>query len=94
MELPIPDKIRIGPYDVEIQIGEETLTAPASGEALPYYNLIKLDGSRTIPMIQETYIHEILEMLNHHMEIKLEHSQISNLSYGLAQVIRDLPNGH
>lgn len=90
MELPIPDEIRIGPFDIKVKMVQEEDSA-TSGEALPYYNLIRIDGSRNMPMVQETFIHEIIEMLNHHMEIKLKHPQIASLSFGLAQVIRDLP---
>lgn len=38
---------------------------------------------------ESTLLHEIIEALNYHMELGLEHRQISSLETGLHQVLSD-----
>lgn len=50
---------------------------------------IYLSKKNSVSGIQSTLIHEIIEALNFHMELKLRHHQISSLEAGLFQVLSD-----
>ncbi len=90
MELPIPDKIRIGAIEYDVQMCNEKEIATV-GIHTPYYSSIRLDGSINHDLMQVVFLHEIIEAINHQHELKLDHSQMSSLGSALAQVIRDLP---
>lgn len=44
-----------------------------------------------VDMQTSTLLHEVIEALNFHMELKRRHQQISNLEVGLYQVLVDNP---
>ena len=90
MELPIPDKVCIGAIEYDVQMCNEK-EIDAVGTHAAYYSSIRLDGSVNHDVTQAAFLHEILEAINHHHELRLEHSQITSLGFALAQVIRDLP---
>ena len=89
MELPIPDKIRIGAIEYDVQMCTER-EIPTCGEHTPYYSSIRLDGSVNHDLVQAVFLHEIIEAINHHHELKMDHSQMTSMGFALAQVIRDL----
>ncbi len=90
MELPIPNKVRIGAIEYDVQMcGEKEIEH--AGIHSPYYCQIRLDGSINHDLVQTVFLHEIIEAINHHHELGLNHSQMSSLGFVLAQVIRDLP---
>lgn len=90
MELPIPDKVRIGAIEYDVQMCSEK-EIEHCGTHTPYYCQIRLDGSVNHDLTQSVFLHEIIEAINHHHELRLEHSQMTSLGFALAQVIRDLP---
>jgi hypothetical protein len=92
MELSIPEKIRIGPIEYDVQMCNEKEIEHV-GTHTPYYSQIRLDGSVNHDLAQTVFLHEIIEAINHHHELKMEHSQMSSLGFALAQVIKDLPEG-
>ena len=90
MELPIPDKVRIGAIEYDVQICNER-EIEVAGTHSAYYSQIRLDGAMNHDLVQTAFLHEIIEAINHNHELKLEHSQMASLCHALAQVIRDLP---
>ena len=90
MRLWIPEKLRIGPIEYDVQMCNEKEIEHA-GTHTPYYCSIRLDGSVNHDLMQAVFLHEIIEAINHHHELKMEHSQMTSLGFALAQVIRDLP---
>jgi hypothetical protein len=51
--------------------------------------IIILDPLVNIQAQQSTLLHEILEALNYHLALKLEHQSIMSLEAGLYQVLND-----
>ena len=90
MRIAIPEKLRLGPFDVRVKwYKSEELRA--LGHFVPYVNLIQMDSELSEDVQQELFLHELIEGINHHYELGLEHPKITTLSLVLAQVIRDLP---
>ena len=52
---------------------------------------ITIDSSFPFPLQQESFIHEIIESLSYHLQLKLDHDTISRLSEGLFAIIKDNP---
>lgn len=50
---------------------------------------IRLSDDLSQDMRNSTLLHEILEALNYHLELKLEHPQITSLEAGLYQTLKD-----
>ncbi len=89
MKLPIPDKFRLGPFDVRVKwYSPEELKD--LGSFVPYKSLIQMDNDISEDREQELFLHEIMEAINHHYEVGLEHKQITVIAVAIAQVIRDL----
>ena len=90
MRLPIPETFRLGPFDISVEwfrmeeIGDIGHYTPAS-------NSIRISKELLDEQKKETFLHEIIEAIDYHYELKLEHSNIMTLAMVLAQVIRDLP---
>lgn len=51
--------------------------------------IIRVDKNLKPNAIEECLMHEIIEALNHRLEIKLEHPQITQISESLYQVLKD-----
>ena len=54
-------------------------------------NTLTIEISNIFPLSRQTegLFHEIIEALNYHLELKLEHDKIVALSEGLYQVFKD-----
>ncbi len=50
---------------------------------------IKLDSSAPITRYEEALLHEIIEALNYHLELKLDHEVLTALSEALFAVLDD-----
>ena len=50
---------------------------------------IRLDAHLPRQQLESTLLHEIIEALNHALELKLEHGAIAGLEAGLYQVLTD-----
>ena len=59
------------------------------GEISFMEQVISIDSSLKEDKQHETLLHEIIEALNNHHELELEHHKISTLAVGLFQVLRD-----
>lgn len=92
MKIPIPEKFRLGPFDVTVKWYDPQEQVDMGGYVF-YSNLIKMDRDLSEDVKQELFVHEIMEGINNHYELGLEHPKITVISAALAQVIRDLPEG-
>jgi len=88
--MKIPSKIKIGGYFYDIEI-DETLALKSGCQGTQCSNTleIKIDGGIAQQNKESTLIHEIIEAINYHYELKLEHTVISTLESALYQVITD-----
>lgn len=50
---------------------------------------IQLANDADLQQVQSTLLHEIIEAINYHLQLKLEHPQIMGLEAGLYQVLVD-----
>lgn len=69
---------------VEPQLGRGT-------SGLCCANLLKIELDSSVPKSrkEEAFLHEIIEALKFHLDIKIEHEDLSALSEGIYTVIRD-----
>ena len=89
----IPDKIKIGGFEVNVEFVENLMNDRAHiGEYHPRTQTIKIDKAVTKQQNEETLIHEILEAITAMYEIEWQHKDLSIMATVLYQVIRDNPN--
>jgi len=88
--MKIPNKVKIGGYTYDIEI-DKTLALKSGYQGTQCSNTleIKIDGGIAQQNKESTLIHEIIEAINYHYELKLEHTVISTLESALYQVITD-----
>lgn len=86
----IPDKIKILGHGYDVRINQESrLGNGASGCVCS--NMLRINMDPTVPESRqaETFLHEIFEALKFHLELDLEHKDLTALSEGLFAVLRD-----
>lgn len=82
--------LKILGYDYEVQVIDSTqYNGSNCGFCDSLNNKIRLSDDLSPDMAGSTLLHEILEALNYHLEIKLEHSQLTSIEAGLYQVLKD-----
>jgi hypothetical protein len=86
----IPTKIKIlgHIYNITLSV-EPQLGSGTSGKCCANLLRIDLDSSTPATRRDEALLHEIIEALKFHLELNLEHSDLSALSEGLYAVMRD-----
>lgn len=84
----IPNTIKVLGHDYHVVIIDSSETDPY-GSMNPSTNTIRLNKNKVQSQIDSTLLHEIIEALNHDLELRLEHNQISSLEAGLYQVLKD-----
>jgi hypothetical protein len=96
--MTFPEKIRIGPFDWQIELIEDRFLSHSRRVGEIDFNdlTIKLCLKNDKQRIAETLIHEILHGIIHtnpvhKLDDELEESVVINLAYGLSSVIRDNP---
>lgn len=90
----IPKKLKIGGYDIEVIIENNRTKERGTdfyGSAVCHHNKIFLDGSVHKQIQESTLLHEIIEIINFHYQLKLEHRTITLLETSLYQVLEDNP---
>lgn len=89
----IPDKVKIGAYNYSIIIDDKlALKNGTQGTQCANTLEIKLDAGIALQNRESTLLHEIIEAINYHYELKIEHHVISTLESTLYQVIKDNPD--
>lgn len=85
----VPEKIKIGPYEVEVRfVKNKVLDRNHLGEYVPREMVIEIDEEYA-PKHAGTLLHEILEIINDIYDLNLAHHTINVLETSLLQVLRD-----
>jgi hypothetical protein len=95
MLVDITEGISIGGFWYEVDTSKEAhhivMGNSNNGECDCFTHVIRLRNDMDEPQTSETFIHEIIEAVNHvYCNDKLEHEKISQLSYGIHQVMESL----
>lgn len=86
----IPNRLKILGHEYTITADcEPQLGSGTSGQCCPNLLKIKLDQSVPNSRREEAFLHEIIEALKYHLELEIEHPDLSALSEGIFAVIRD-----
>lgn len=88
----IPKKIKVAGYNMEVvMINDRTSDHGDSSPATfnSRRGKIWIDKAQSREQQESSLIHEILEALDYHYELKLEHRTISILETALYQVLKD-----
>ena len=86
--MKILDKVKVLGHDYKILMVDLNET-DQFGTMNQNTLIIRLNKNKAQSQINETLLHEIIEALNHDLEIGLEHRQISAIEAGLYQVLKD-----
>ncbi len=86
----IPKVVKIMGHEYAISMTPRLFASDAtSGVCDTARHTITLDENFAESHVAETFLHEILEGLNYHLELELKHAKLNALSEGLFQVLRD-----
>lgn len=88
--MKIKNSLKILGHNYEVRVTREARLANSTS-GTQCGNLLRIELSPIEPESRtaETFLHEIFEALNCHLELDLQHHTISSLSEGLFQVLRD-----
>lgn len=90
--MPFPTKVKFLGYTYGVKIGtDETSTAGARGLFDGDKQMIHIHTHNQLDARVEALLHEILHMIDYHMDTELEETQIHRMSHGLYGVLRDNP---
>jgi len=88
--MEIPKVVKIVGHEYEVVMTPRLFASDAtSGVCDTARHTITLDENFAESHVAETLLHEIIEGLNYHLELELDHRILSALSEGLFQVLRD-----
>jgi hypothetical protein len=76
-------------YDYEIDLTKNNEEIGASGRMHSVKQLIQIASNNTQQQAESTLLHEIIESLNYHLDLTLEHNKIMSLEAGLYQTLTD-----
>jgi hypothetical protein len=76
-------------YDYTIDIEKTGEEISGAGKFISSTQKIQLSSDLCDQQLKSTLLHEILEALNYHLELKLEHTTIMGLEVGLYQTLVD-----
>lgn len=88
----IPKIIKILGHNYNIKWSKDRCKETGSanpGTSWAKNTTIWIDGSWSQPQQEASLIHEIIECLNYHLEMDLEHRKIQSLEAGIYQVLKD-----
>jgi len=93
--IDISKGIEIGGFHFDVNMSDEAHKSlrgnNLSGECDHTLKIIKIDNDMAGVQISETFIHEVIEEINHiFCSDSLNHEQINQLGYGLHQVMESL----
>lgn len=86
--MKIPGKIKILGHEFTIMMVDLS-EAETYGYMNPNTNIMRLNKNKAQSQIDSTLLHEILEAVNHNLELQLAHNQITSLEASLYQVLKD-----
>lgn len=87
----LPNKLKIAGYDyaVEYKKMEENMVGNSCGCHRAASQGIWIEETMHQQQKESVLLHEIIEAINFHSQLKLDHSTISTLETGLYQVLKD-----
>jgi hypothetical protein len=85
----VPGKLKILGHDVEVRLVSDKDIPGATGDFHTQYMLIRINQQGAKSDIEQTLLHEIIEMASAMLELALEHRQVQALSEVLYQVLKD-----
>lgn len=94
-EVDVSRGIKVGGFDYRVDASERArrdLAADSDyGQADNRNKVISIDHDECPQQVSKTFIHEVLEVVDYvYCDHKLEHERISQLSFGLHQVMESL----
>jgi len=87
--MKIPEKLKIGGHVVDVRIVSSTEMPTKLGQSMEQLNFIRVWDGMPESQTASTLLHEIIEYIDAHYELKLEHPKISTLAQALFQILRD-----
>jgi len=87
--LTIPDKLKIGGLTLDVVYKKIVADRNNFGEMSFMNQTITIDPDIKQDKREDTFLHEILEAINHYYCIGLEHDNLTVLGRVLYQVLRD-----
>jgi hypothetical protein len=85
----LPDKIKIGPYDIKVEIVHNiAIDRDHGGEYSPRELTISLDSSIE-KRHGEIFVHEIVEAINDIYNLNINHDDMMVLGVALYQVLKE-----
>lgn len=82
-------KLKVLGKPFDLKIVDSPLIGSACGHMDASKNEILINNRLCKSMQESTIIHEIIEALNYHLELGLEHNKITSLESGLYQVLKE-----
>lgn len=88
--MKLPAYIKIGGMTYSVTLNP-ALSAERRvfGELCPLTQKINIEANATEDQKEEVLLHEIIEAINNHCELSLEHNQIQTLGFMLHQVLKE-----
>lgn len=84
----IPDKVKILGYDYSVKLIDLNETEKFGTQDMNTL-VIRLNKNKHPSQIKSTLLHEIIEAINCHLSLDLNHNQINALEAGLYQALKD-----
>ena len=84
--------VKVGGHQIEVIVRDaESVGSRDAGLANLRLNKIWVDARQNKSQREATLIHEIIEAINYHYELGLEHHKICTLETSIYQVLKDNP---
>jgi hypothetical protein len=83
--------LRILGHPVKVHLVEVPLQESALGQADAENGEIRIRADLEKSVEQATLLHEVIHVLDHHLDLGLTEEQVAGIGQGLFQVLRDNP---
>ena len=90
-KMKIPKTIKIGGFNYQVILKDRYKEDGSTDLGTHSVHQLKIwiDREMVQQQQEETLLHEIIEAINDHNDLKLEHNQISGISNNIYQVLKD-----
>jgi hypothetical protein len=85
------NQIRVLGHIVKIKVVDVPLQDSSLGQADAEGGEIRIRGGLEESVEQATLLHEVIHVIDHHLDLGLTESQVAGLGQGLFAVLRDNP---
>ena len=88
--MKIPKKVRVLGHWYKVEIQKEDASGNDNlGTHWGKFLKMWLSSNQCKEKMEETFLHEIIEAVNYHLDLDLKHPQISGLSQSFHQIFKD-----